>query len=114
MPVRPEVRLVLSIYPSSTVFALLAGLLRHMRRIDAECPNLLDVEDPRFKEMHAVIDAYFRQLRECGIGAETKHTPLVSKEEENALWDEGVIGIETHESSRFLLQWQEFLPAWRK
>ena len=48
-------------YPASTVFALLAGLLRHMRAIDGSCPNVLDV------------------------GAERKRTPIISKEEESLL-----------------------------
>ena len=85
-------------YPASTVFALLAGLLRYMQRIDAECPNFLDVKNPEFKEIHAVINTYFRQLRESGVGTETKHTPIITKEEENCLWDQGVIGVETPES----------------
>ena len=47
--------------------------------------------------MHAIIDAYFRQLRQSGVGAETKHTAIITKEEENSMWDEGVIGVETPE-----------------
>ena len=79
-------------YPPSTVYSLLSGLLRHMRSVVPDCPNFLDLKDSRFKAMHAVVDAYFRSLREEGIGADVKHTSIVSKEEENTLWEQGIIG----------------------
>lgn len=33
-----------------------------------------------------------------GVRAETKRTPIITKEEENSLWDQGVLGAETPES----------------
>ena len=34
-----------------------------------------------------------------GEGAETKHiTAIITKEEENLLWDQGAVGVETPES----------------
>lgn len=84
-------------YPASTVFALLASILHHRRAIDPLGPNFLDVKHARFKEMHAVIDAYFRELCEAGVGGECKRTATVSKEDENLLW-EGVLGVDTRES----------------
>ena len=47
--------------------------------------------------MHSIIDAYFRQLRVEGVGIVVKHASLISKEEENALWDSGVLGDDTPE-----------------
>ena len=44
--------------------------------------------------MHSIIDAYFRQLRVEGVGTVAS---LISKEEENALWDNGVLGDDTPE-----------------
>lgn len=35
--------------------------------------------------MHAIIDTYFRRLREEGVGAEVKHATNASKEDDNAL-----------------------------
>ena len=82
-------------YPASTIFSLLSGLLRRIRAIDPDCPNFLNEKDPQFREMHAIIDTYFRELRDAGVGAEVKHTSVISKEEENKLWEEGVIGVDT-------------------
>jgi hypothetical protein len=85
-------------YPASTIFSLLSELLRRARAIDPHCPNFLDTKDTRFRQMHAIIDTYFRQLRESGVGAEVKHTNVIMKEEEDELWDKGVLGLDTPES----------------
>ena len=69
-------------YPSSTVIALLSGLLCRSRALDPYCPNFLDSKDPHFKEIHSIIDRYFRQLRELGVDAEVKHTSIITKDEE--------------------------------
>ena len=84
-------------YPAATVYSLLGGLLRRMRSVSLDCPNFLDTKDARFRDMHAIIDTYFRELRMTGVGADVKHASLVTKEEENALWEKGVMGLDTPE-----------------
>jgi len=74
-------------YPATTVYALLSGLWRHIQAIDAECPNFLDSKDPRFRCMHSVINRYFRELREVGVGAKVKRAEVIRKDEELALWE---------------------------
>ena len=78
-------------YPASTVYMLLSELLRHMRFI---VQIFFDTKDARFKGMHAINDTYFWTLREDGVRAEVKHADIVSKEEENALWEQGVFGVD--------------------
>ena len=41
------------------------------------------------------MDAYFRKLRQDGIGVEIKHTGVISKEEESLLWERGILGTST-------------------
>ena len=84
--------------PVTTVFSLLSALMRRMRSIDPDCPNFLDSKNPQFQDMHCIIDGYFRELRASGIGAEVKHTSIISKEEENLLWEKGVMGVDKPES----------------
>ena len=62
--------------------------------IDPECPNFLDPKDAHFREMHN-IDHYFRELLADGVGADVKHTSFISTEEENKLWEKGILGIDT-------------------
>ena len=51
-----------------------------------------------FREMHAIMDAYFRELHKDGVGAEVNHTSVISTDEECKLWEEGVLGVDTPES----------------
>ena len=39
-----------------------------------------------------------RKLRQDGIGASVKHTPIVTHEEEASLWSQGVMGTKTPKS----------------
>ena len=57
----------------------------------------LDTSDFRFKGMHSIIDAHFRKLRNDGVGASVKHASLIDKDEENLLWEKGVLGDDTPE-----------------
>ena len=38
-------------YPSSTLYQLLAGLLRFSRSKSEDCPNFLERKDPRFQDL---------------------------------------------------------------
>ena len=84
-------------YPASTLLCLLGGLLREMRSVSPDCPNFMDTSDSRFKGMHSIVDYYFRQLRNEGVGASVKHASLINKDEENILWQQGVLGDDTPE-----------------
>ena len=84
-------------YPASTLLCLLGGLLREMRSVSPDCPNFMDTSDSRFKGMHSIVDSYFRQLRNEGVGASVKHASLINKDEENILWQHGVLGDDTPE-----------------
>ena len=82
-------------YPPATLYQLLSGLSRHMRAVDRYAPNIMDSSIPEFKELHSTVDSLFRQLRSEGVGAEVKHAPEITKEEENRLWEKGVLGVST-------------------
>ena len=51
-----------------------------------------DTNIHKFKELHGALDNVGRQLRAESVGAEVKHASVVSKEEEEALWQEGILG----------------------
>ena len=82
-------------YPASTIHSLLSGLLRQARAINPDCQNFLDPKDARFREMHNIINHYFRELLADGVGAEVEHTSLISIEEENELWEKGILRTDT-------------------
>ena len=48
--------------------------------------------DPRFFELHGSCESVSRELRKSGVGAQVKHAPVITPEEEK-LWDSGAIGV---------------------
>ena len=79
-------------YPSTTLYQLLAGLLRYSRCKSKDCSNFLDKTDARFRELRGACDSVSRNLRKEGVGAEVKHASIFSPEEELKLWSSGAIG----------------------
>ena len=79
-------------YPPSSLHQLLCGLLRHMREINPNCPNFLDKKDVRFQQFHHSLDVHFNKLHSSGIGRQVNHAEVISKQEENKLWESGVLG----------------------
>ena len=82
-------------YPPSTIHQLLCGLLRHARDQSPGCPNFLDKQYSRFKHLQGTLDALFHKLHSDGIGVQTKHTEILTKDDEEKLWTSGIMGMAT-------------------
>ena len=82
-------------YPPTTLQSLLSGILRYMREQHGDTPDFLSKKDWRFRGLRGTIESTYSELRKNGIGAEVKHTPIVTKEEEDQLWRSGVMGTDT-------------------
>ena len=82
-------------YPPKTLYLILCGILRHMRSINPGCVNFLDKKDVRFKSLHGVMDAHFHQLHSTGIGRDVKHARVLTTDDEEKLWRNGVMGTKT-------------------
>ena len=82
-------------YPPATIHQLLCGLLRHMRDTNPGCPNFLDKQDSRFRQLQGTLDALFHKLHSDGICVQVKHAEILTKEDETKLWDSGVMGSTT-------------------
>ncbi len=85
-------------YPPKTIHFLMCGLLRHMRSVNAQCPNFLNKKDPEFNSLHGVMDVHFHKLHSDGYGCDVKHAKVLSKEDEQRLWAKGVMGTATPKS----------------
>ena len=83
------------VYPPTTVYSLLSGILRHMRSENPAYPNFLDKNIPTFSPFITTIDNLFKDLRSSGVGAASKHTEGISKEEEDLLWSCNVLNVTT-------------------
>ena len=58
-------------------------------------PNIIEQKNPDFKDLHGTVDSVFRSLRTEGVGTEVKHAPVVTKEQENLLWEHIVVDLST-------------------
>ena len=85
-------------YTPATIHQLLASLLRHMRNHNPDTPNFMDKKNTQFQGLHGTLDNVFRKLHENGIGAKVRHAEVITKDEENQLWDSGVIGTDSPRS----------------
>ena len=56
-------------YPSSSIYQILCGLLRHARSHWKDCPNFLDKQNTAFTELRGTCDRLARELRQEGVGA---------------------------------------------
>ena len=64
----------------------MSGLLRYMRSHHADTPDFLAKKDWHFRDLKGAIECTFLDLRKQGVGGEVKHTPIITKEEEDKLW----------------------------
>ena len=79
-------------YPPATLANILGGLYRHSKKFDPSAPNFMDKKNSTFKELYGALQVRYRELRVAGVGANVKHAPIVTKEEEDMLWKSGVLG----------------------
>uniref|UniRef100_A0A1X7V8G3 Uncharacterized protein n=1 Tax=Amphimedon queenslandica TaxID=400682 RepID=A0A1X7V8G3_AMPQE len=83
------------LYPPSTIQSLLSGMLRYMRQENPSYPNFFSKDDPAFSMFQATLNNVFKSLRSGSIGAEASHTETITSEEEDTLWETGVLNIDS-------------------
>ena len=54
-------------YPPNSVYQILCGILRFMRKQDPFVPNFLDQKDGQFHELHGTCESVFRELRQSAL-----------------------------------------------
>ena len=75
-------------YPPSTLHSLLCGLQRIVRKV-----RPVDFfKDEKFGPLRNVFDNRCRQLHAKGVGTNKQHTATIADEEEEILWEKGVLG----------------------
>ena len=84
-----EILTLLQLYQS------LSGILRYIREKDPHAPNFLDQKDGAFKKLHGTMDTHFCVLRQQGVGSKINHAKIINSEEEDILWECGVMGTST-------------------
>ena len=81
-------------YPPATIHSLLSGIYRHMKAQNPMYPNFMDKNNGSFNVFNTTLDNLYKKLRSEGVGAASKHTEGISKEEDQ-LWSSGVLNTTT-------------------
>ena len=84
-----------SAYPPNTLYHICVGLMHHLRWNGK--PNLDILKDPEFADFKAFLDAEMKRLQSQGIGSKRK-AEVLTVEEEELLWEKGVLGDATPQS----------------
>ena len=63
-----------------------------MLSLNPAAARFLDKKNPTFKELHGTLDNLFRRLHEGGAGRQVKRAEVITKQEENQLWESGELG----------------------
>ena len=61
---------------------------------------------------HGTMESVFQSLHSEGVGAEVKHIPLITKEEEATMWEKGFDSASSGEKC-ILLEWEKLLDLLR-
>ena len=78
-------------YPGTTLHGILCGIQRHVQKQKPR--ETIDFfSDPGFKFLRDVLDAQMKDLCSHGVRSSKKQAEPISEEEENRLWELGLLG----------------------
>ena len=60
--------------------------------------NFLEKGDQHIKAIHNSLDSLFRNLRTKNIGTSLKHAEVFTRDEEQIMWNKGILGTTTPQS----------------
>ena len=89
-------------YPPKSIYMylLLCGLYRVCKGNGVPF-NFLDKANSRFRDLHNTLDTIFSTLHAQGVGAEKKSAPVISIEDEELLWEKGVLSFATPKTLQY-------------
>ena len=77
-------------YPPNSVYHIVCGIMRFIR-LNGK-PEVDFFRDQDFAEFRGVLDAEMKRLKASGIGSQKRQAEPLSLEEEELLWEKGVLG----------------------
>ena len=79
-------------YPPETLHNMCSGLLRYIRQ---DRPEINIFKSPTFSGFQRALDGEMKRLRSTGLGVRKKQAEPITIDEENILWDKGILGCST-------------------
>ena len=81
------------VYPPNTLHHIVVGIMRHVRWSGK--PTIDFLKDPDFTSFRATLDAEMKRLQQQGIGAVKRQAEILKEDEEDILWEKGLLGDHT-------------------
>ena len=85
------------LYPAKTLYQLIVALQKYLN-VNKVPWKLLD--GPRFENVRNVLDNVMKQRTELSVGTVRKQADLITFDQENVLWREGLLGEDTPDKLR--------------
>ena len=78
-------------YPPASLKSLISALNRILQANKAPF-SVFDKKDPQFRDLMLTLDSVSSELHREGIGAQCKSASVITYENENILWEKGLLG----------------------
>ena len=80
-------------YQSDSLYHLCSGIVRFLQANN--CPSIDIFKDSDFTEFGTTIDAEMKRLQALGVGSKKRQVEPLTTEEEEVLWQKGLLGGHT-------------------
>ena len=79
-------------YPPNTLYCIVCGVMRHIRKY---CPEVNFFTEARVDGLKKTLDSEMKRTKAGGAGSTKKRVEPISFEEEEMLWEKGLLGSAT-------------------
>lgn len=92
-------------YPGKTLYELIISIQSYLRHECKKSVTLIDVSGKTFPHLNAALNNEMKEATSAGVGVETKQADVVSMNQEELLWEKGILGSDSPETLRDTLLW---------
>ena len=82
-------------YTPRSICQFVSGLQRYINELREHPIRLIDPTNPIFKSLHRVLEKRYRDLHALGIGTTKRQAEIITKDEEEKLWESGVLSSDS-------------------
>ena len=94
-----------TMYPGKTLYEIICSIQAYLRHECKRSVTLIDVSGKTFANLNATLNHKMKEATSAGVGIEKKQANVVSKEQEDFLWQKGILGSSSPETLRDTLLW---------